>query len=72
MKKELRADYIEVAATTVTPPAALPARLSGSHQVERAFFSLKSSTWTLIDQMRHPKNLTASQFIELLVLKASR
>lgn len=62
MKPEFRQDY--------TP--ALPARLAGSHQVSKALFTLKASTWAQIDLLRLQSNLTTSQFIEMLVLKAAR
>lgn len=48
------------------------ARIAGSYQVARALFSLKSSTWAIIDELRVKQNLTASQFIESLVMKASK
>lgn len=60
MKKELQANYIA------------PVRIIGSHQVERAFFSLRSTTWELVDKLRRQKNLTASEYIESLVMKAAR
>jgi len=65
MKPEFRADYQEI-----TPPPA--ARVAGAHQVERAFFTLRASTWAAVDLLRQKQNLTASQYIEKLVLQAAR
>lgn len=46
-------------------------RVVKSHPVERPTFNLKSTTWAAVDAARKRLNMTASEYIEMLVYRYS-